>query len=164
MNLWQLSRVLFVYHLLNAELLALPHSWCNGLTGNGKTRARNSSNSACPYICRFSVFSRFTWPSTGPLLQTYSTAFSTAARSFFSCFRFLSTAREVFAPDITPSVLRVDVRDQRAKCNKSNASARRERCDNCRMHCASKKALAQETSRFCSSSRRKGDTLAGTEG
>jgi hypothetical protein len=29
-----------------------------GLKGNGKTRARNSSKSGLPYICRFRVFSR----------------------------------------------------------------------------------------------------------
>src|ERR1035438_4908584 len=54
--------------------LILPQVWCNWLTGNGKTRARNSSNSARPYICRFRVFRRFIWPSTGPLLQACSTA------------------------------------------------------------------------------------------
>src|SRR5262249_55226753 len=33
-----------------------------------RTRARSSSKPARPYICRFIVFSRFTCPSTGPLL------------------------------------------------------------------------------------------------
>src|SRR5450631_3908252 len=50
-----------------SKLKALPHSWCNGLTENGKTCARNSSNSACPYICRFSVFRRLRdkWQGSG---------------------------------------------------------------------------------------------------
>lgn len=33
------------------------------------TRRLSNSNPARPYICRFSIFRRFTWPSTTPLLH-----------------------------------------------------------------------------------------------
>ena len=46
-----------------------------------RTRARSSSNPARPYICRLIVFSRFTCPSTGPLLHLAVTAAVTADSS-----------------------------------------------------------------------------------
>ena len=45
------------------------------------TRARRSTNPARPYICRLIVFSRFTCPSTGPLLHGSVTAAWTHASS-----------------------------------------------------------------------------------
>lgn len=51
---------------------------------SGRRRARSSSTPARPYICRFSILSRLICPSTGPLLQRWLTAASTAARSCWS--------------------------------------------------------------------------------
>ena len=48
---------------------------------SGISRARRSSTPARPYIWRLIVFSRFTCPSTGPLLQRSVTAASTARMS-----------------------------------------------------------------------------------
>lgn len=45
------------------------------------TRRLSSSNPARPYICRFSIFRRFTWPSTTPLLQLLVMASHIAAAS-----------------------------------------------------------------------------------
>jgi len=45
------------------------------------TRARSSSDPARPYIVRLITFSRFTWPSTGPLLQASLRPACTAASS-----------------------------------------------------------------------------------
>jgi hypothetical protein len=45
------------------------------------TRARSKANPARPYICRLTVFNRFTCPSTGPLLHLCVTAACTAASS-----------------------------------------------------------------------------------
>src|SRR5271166_3295614 len=45
------------------------------------TRALSKTNPALPYICRLTVFSRLTCPSTGPLLHRSVTAASTAAWS-----------------------------------------------------------------------------------
>jgi hypothetical protein len=39
-----------------------------------RTPARNNTHPARPYICRLIVFSRFTCPSTGPLLHLCVTA------------------------------------------------------------------------------------------
>lgn len=47
------------------------------------TRRLSSSNPARPYICRFSIFRRFTWPSTTPLLQLLVMASHIAAASVF---------------------------------------------------------------------------------
>src|SRR5260370_6274511 len=51
--------------------------------GSGSRRARSSSIPARPYICRFSILSRLSCPSTGPLLHGSLTAASTALRSCF---------------------------------------------------------------------------------
>src|SRR5260370_11797907 len=51
--------------------------------GSGSRRARSSSIPARPYICRFSILSRFMCPSTGPLLHGLLTADSTALTSCF---------------------------------------------------------------------------------
>jgi hypothetical protein len=58
----------------------LPHSRCTamGSGARGIILARRSSTPARPYICRFKVLSRFTWPSTTPLLHCSVTAASTA--------------------------------------------------------------------------------------
>lgn len=45
------------------------------------TRRLSSSNPARPYICRFSIFRRFTWPSTTPLLHLLIMASHIAAAS-----------------------------------------------------------------------------------
>lgn len=45
------------------------------------TRALSKSKFALPNMERLIFFSRFTWPSTGPLLHGCEMAFSTAARS-----------------------------------------------------------------------------------
>jgi hypothetical protein len=51
--------------------------------GSGSRRARSSSIPARPYICRFSILSRFMCPSTGPLLHGSLTADSAALRACF---------------------------------------------------------------------------------
>ena len=51
--------------------------------GSGSKRARTNSIPARPYICRFSILSRLSCPSTGPLLHGSLTAASTALRSCF---------------------------------------------------------------------------------
>jgi hypothetical protein len=51
--------------------------------GSGSRRARSNSIPARPYICRFSILSRLSCPSTGPLLHGSLTAASTALRSCF---------------------------------------------------------------------------------
>lgn len=50
----------------------------DGQDGAYTTRFLNKSNPALPYICRFIIFNRLTFPSTGPLLQGKVSAFSTA--------------------------------------------------------------------------------------
>jgi hypothetical protein len=49
--------------------------------GSGSRRARSTSIPARPYICRFSILSRFMCPSTGPLLHGLLTAASAYRRS-----------------------------------------------------------------------------------
>ena len=44
--------------------------WALFVPDPSRTRARNKANPARPYICRLIIFSRFTWPSTGPLLHS----------------------------------------------------------------------------------------------
>src|SRR5271157_438705 len=65
-----------------AQKWALTQFWCSvyGLlnSGSGSRRARSNSIPARPYICRFSILSRFMCPSTGPLLHGVLTADSTA--------------------------------------------------------------------------------------
>jgi hypothetical protein len=53
----------------------------NHFAENGTRRARSRSIPALPYIWRLIVLSRFTWPSTGPLLHFWRIAASTAGRS-----------------------------------------------------------------------------------
>jgi hypothetical protein len=72
------SRRLEAYHLLQPNTI---HQMFRRFTESGISRARSSSTLARPCICRLSVFRRFTWPSTGPLLQRSVTAGSTASTS-----------------------------------------------------------------------------------
>ena len=62
---------------------ALVQSYGSLNVGSGSRRARSSSIPARPYICRFSILSRLSCPSTGPLLHGLLTAASTALRSCF---------------------------------------------------------------------------------
>src|SRR5262249_2512497 len=65
------------------------------------TRARSSRHPARPYIDRLIVFSRFTWPSTGPLLHDSVNAAATAAsssrRPFAKVFNSLTPDSSAFA-------------------------------------------------------------------
>src|SRR5271166_7162902 len=76
-----LNRRLWPFTALNS---ALTQFWCSVYgslnSGSGSRRARSNSIPARPYICRFSILSRFMCPSTGPLLHGLLTADSTADR------------------------------------------------------------------------------------
>src|SRR6202022_1269448 len=72
--------------------------------GSGSRRARSSSIPARPYICRFSILSRLSCPSTGPLLHGSLTANSTALRS---CFKVRTKRTSEWIPAFrAPSIQR----------------------------------------------------------
>jgi hypothetical protein len=61
----------------------LPQSRCRAMDSGASAiiLGRRSSTPALPYVCLFNVLSRFTWPSTTPLLHFSVTAASTARMS-----------------------------------------------------------------------------------
>lgn len=84
--------VLCQRQMKSAPLISPPTAWywlfCN-LGGDFHTSGLitlclNSSNPARPYIWRFSIFRRFTWPSTTPLLQRLLIASHIASTSILA--------------------------------------------------------------------------------
>jgi hypothetical protein len=89
------------------DLRVLTQFWCSIMgslsAGSGSRRALSNSIPARPYICHFSILSRLSCPSTGPLLHGSLTAASTALRS---CFKVWTKLTSEWIPVLPSSIQR----------------------------------------------------------